>query len=50
MRVERSYLKKEESIREQMRKYEFLLQEEKDKFSKTEAALKALTTNNEQAI
>lgn len=50
VRVERHYKAKEDSTREQIRKIDQLLQEEKDKNSKIEAALNALSTNNPQAI
>ena len=50
VRVERNYKAKEDSTREQLRKFDQLLQEEKDKNSKIEAALNALSTNNPQAI
>lgn len=50
VRLERNFQKKEESLKVRMRQQELLIQEEKDKFSKVEAALKALSTNNEQAI
>ena len=50
MRVERAYIKKEETLKDRMRQYENLIQEEKEKFQKVEAALKALSTNNNEAI
>ena len=45
--MERTYQKKEESLRETMRRYELTIQEEKDKYSKVENALKALSTNDQ---
>ena len=50
VRVERNYTKKEEGLRKTMRQYEYLIQEEKEKVSKLESALKALSTNNEAHI
>lgn len=50
MRVERAYLKKEETLKDRMRQYENLIQEEKEKFQKVETALQALSTNNHEAI
>ena len=50
VRVERAYIKKEESLKDRMRQYENLIQEEKEKFQKVEAALSALSTNNHEAI
>ena len=50
MRVERAYIKKEETLKDRMRQYENLIQEEKEKFQKVEAALQALSTNNNEAI
>ena len=50
VRVERAYIKKEESLKDRMRQYENLIQEEKEKYQKVETALQALSTNNHEAI
>ena len=50
MRIERSFTKKEEGLREQMRQYEKLIQEEKEKSAGLEAALKTFHKGTETAI
>ena len=46
LRVERHYEKKEKMLKTEMRKAEALIQEEKDKCQKVEAALRAVQTND----
>ena len=50
MRVERHFKKKEEELRETIRKHENLIQEEKDTNSRLEEALQILNSNNPNAI
>ena len=50
LRVERHYEKKEQLLKENMRKSESIIQEEKDKCQKLEAALRAVQTNDQNSM
>ena len=50
VRVERHYKQKEEGIKEQMRKYENLLQEEKNKVASLQDTLATVSTGNADSI
>ena len=50
IRVERHYQKKEQLLKENMRKSENLIQEEKEKCGKVEAALRAVQTNDQSSM